>query len=51
MQYDTHSVVAAHSRHRTWPRVTGGDAPTQQAAALFKNWDGNIGADSAPAAL
>src|SRR5579859_4151513 len=50
IQYDTHSPLAvAFGRHLA--AVQGGDAPTQQAAALFQNWDGNISTDSVAATI
>ncbi|HUS14162.1 MAG TPA: penicillin acylase family protein [Chloroflexia bacterium] len=50
IQYDTHNILAAAvGKHLA--ALQGGDAPTQQAAALFQNWDGNISLDGPQAAI
>lgn len=50
MQYDTHSLRAVRFAQAV-AFLQGGDARTQEAAALFKGWDGNITTDSAPAVI
>ncbi len=50
MQHDTHDLLAAKIAPYL-AALTGGDAPTQQAAGLFRAWDGNMAADSAAAAV
>lgn len=50
LQYDTHNLIAV--RVGTYlAALTGSDARLQQAAALFKNWGGDIRTESPVAAL
>lgn len=50
MQLDTHSVLARNVAPR-FAALKPTDAPGQQAAAMFKNWDGDIAGSSITATI